>query len=219
MWSCTPQQSNISTCGENDVGHVSTIFSSAFGKHIMYTHICARLFFLLPYPCNLSHIVRKKSTLTQQPIIVFQETQNEIRERERENKKRDPLISEDQPLTNNITQIRSHCWKMRTRSHLTFDIWNILQYLNLLLYILLGFNVLLHPLNIDAMPISFCTSAVSLCNSIAVACFFGFAHCVSVAGSPHILVIHSSLCVRTNTSCMIHLVKQIQWSAQPPGKA
>lgn len=86
MWSRFPQQSNISASRENDVCHVSTIFFSSLGKHIMYahthTHTCIhtlkQLFFLLPYPHNLSHIVRKKSTLTQQPIIVFQETQNEI---------------------------------------------------------------------------------------------------------------------------------------------
>lgn len=44
-------------------------------------HVHTGLFFLLPYPCDLSHIVRKKSTLTQQPIIVFQETQNEMEEK------------------------------------------------------------------------------------------------------------------------------------------
>lgn len=63
--------------------HVSTIVSSAFGKHIPHTraHTQSELFFLLPCPCDLSHVVWKKSTLTQQPIIVFQETQNEIGER------------------------------------------------------------------------------------------------------------------------------------------
>lgn len=40
MWSCSQQQSNISACRENDICHVSAIFSSAFGKQIMYTHTC-----------------------------------------------------------------------------------------------------------------------------------------------------------------------------------
>lgn len=90
MRSRFPQQSNISTSRENDVCHVSTIFFSILANTSCphagaYTHTCiltlTQLFFLLPYPYNLSHIVRKKSTLTQQPIIVFQETQNEIGEK------------------------------------------------------------------------------------------------------------------------------------------
>lgn len=104
------QQSNISPWRENDVSHVSIIYSRAFGKHSIYTHTHTRtgLFFLLLYPCN--HIVRKMSTLTQQPIIVFQETQNETEEK---TEKGQWLISEAKPLTNNITQVESHSGKIR----------------------------------------------------------------------------------------------------------
>lgn len=38
LMSCTSQQSNVSACRENDVSHVSAIYSSAFGKHIMHKH-------------------------------------------------------------------------------------------------------------------------------------------------------------------------------------
>lgn len=87
---------NIPSRKENDVSHVNTIYSCAFGKHIIYTHTHthAGLFFLLLYPCH--HIVWKMSTLTQQPIIVFQEAQNETDEK---TEKGQWLISESQLLT------------------------------------------------------------------------------------------------------------------------
>ena len=92
MCPCSWQQSNISVSRENDVCHVSTLFSSVFVKWFTYTHTYTYtythshvhtldcFFFSLPYPTDLSHIVSKKSTLTQQPIIFFQETQNEAGE-------------------------------------------------------------------------------------------------------------------------------------------
>lgn len=69
--------------------------------------------------------------------------------------------------------------------------------------------MLVYPLNIEAMQISFRTSkliiSVTLYRCGVLTSVFLDWLIVSVAGSPHILVIHSGLCVKVNASCMIHL--------------
>lgn len=71
--------------------------------------------------------------------------------------------------------------------------------------VLLVYNVYI---NIDASLIPFFTSKLFIsvtryrCDVLS-SVFLDFL-IVSVAGSPHILVIHSGLCVKMNDSCMIH---------------
>lgn len=108
-WSRTPQRPNISACRENDVGPCEyNILLCLWQTRHVHTLTCTGLFFLLPYPCNLSHIVRRKSTLTQGPIIVFQETQGEMG---RETKRGPPGVQCGSSRTANLWQTASHRWR------------------------------------------------------------------------------------------------------------